>query len=106
MLFPCGQMMLYHMGFQVLRPQVSFGVKFADDATRKGYLDDWQKRVSGPIWTEAPLSQFFRVADFDASKGFVLKDDVVASHKAKDQKAPTTGTHLGLPEKTPWQDAL
>jgi len=98
-------MTLYHMGFQILRPQCSFGVPFVGEDQRKAYLADWARRLAS-ISSEKPLTSFFGMADYDASKGFALKDDVVQARKAKDAKAPNVGQTLGLPPKTPWQDGL
>jgi hypothetical protein len=100
------QMMLYHMGFQILRPQCSFGVPFVGEEQRKAYLADWQKRLA-TVSSEKPLTSFFGLADYDVSKGFVLKDEVVqGKSKVKDAKAPNVGQTLGLPPKTPWQEGL
>jgi len=95
---------LKYIGFQVLSPHISFGVKFAPEEQRKGYISSWQTRLGGSIWTEAPLSAFFGMADFDLQT-FALKDDVVAKKK-KEGNAPTVGQHLGLALKTPWKEAL
>ena len=93
------------MGFQILRPQMNFGVKFLPEKDRKDLLSAWQDRLEHNIWTEQPLANYFNLADFDMRKGLQLKDEIV-SNKSKEENAPTVGQHLGLPLRTPWNNAL
>ncbi|XP_054856893.1 NAD(P)H dehydrogenase [quinone] 1 isoform X2 [Eublepharis macularius] len=95
-LWPLQSGTLHFCGFQILEPQIAFGIAHTPAEVRAQILEGWKKRLA-TIWDEEPLT--FAVTDsFDQSfaGGFVLKKEV--EEQLEDQKyGLTVGQHLGKP---------
>ena len=79
-------------GFEVLPPQIFYGMLEVSRERRTEMLEAWIKRL-GSIWTETPLP-FVSNKNFDVSKGHTLSDEYLEGMK-EDKEGPTLGHHLG-----------
>ncbi|KAM6430591.1 NAD(P)H dehydrogenase [quinone] 1 isoform 1-T1 [Liasis olivaceus] len=96
LLWPIQNGTLRFCGFQVLAPQIAFGIAHTPEEERSQVLEDWRRRLV-TIWEEEPLS-FAPNSLFELSfaKGFVLKKDV-QEEQEKEKYGLTVGQHLGKP---------
>ncbi|XP_007442038.1 NAD(P)H dehydrogenase [quinone] 1 [Python bivittatus] len=96
LLWPIQNGTLRFCGFQVLAPQIAFGIAHTPEEERSQVLEDWKRRLV-TIWEEEPLS-FAPNSLFELSfaKGFVLKKDV-QEEQEKEKYGLTVGQHLGKP---------
>uniref|UniRef100_A0A7J8CJY6 NAD(P)H dehydrogenase [quinone] 1 n=1 Tax=Rousettus aegyptiacus TaxID=9407 RepID=A0A7J8CJY6_ROUAE len=85
---------LHFCGFQVLEPQLVYGIGHTPIDTRIQILQEWKKRLE-KIWDETPLyfapSSFF---DLNFQAGFLMKKDVQEEQKSK-KFGLSVGHHLG-----------
>lgn len=85
---------LHFCGFQVLEPQLIYGVGHIPADARIQTLEGWKKRLA-TIWDETPLyfppSSFF---DLNFQAGFLMKKEVQEEHKNK-KSGLSVGHHLG-----------
>ena len=81
-------------GFDVLKPQISFGPSYTDDTGRRKMLSEWEARLKS-IFDEKPIP-FISVTNFDLMKGCVMSDECLEREK-KQKVASTIGHHLGRP---------
>lgn len=93
-LWPIQSGILHFCGFQVLEPQLAYGVGHIPPEARTQILEGWKKRL-GTIWDEtalyfAPSSLF----DLNFQAGFLLKKEVQEEQKNK-EVGLSVGHHLG-----------
>nr|XP_020844738.1 NAD(P)H dehydrogenase [quinone] 1 isoform X2 [Phascolarctos cinereus] len=93
-LWPIQSGILYFCGFQVLEPQLIYGIGHTPADERLQILDRWKKRLEN-IWEEKPLS-FAPSSYFDLNfqSGFLMKKEVQEEQKNK-QVGLSVGHHLG-----------
>ncbi|NXI71551.1 NQO1 dehydrogenase, partial [Anseranas semipalmata] len=94
LLWPMQRGMLHFCGFQVLAPQICYGVRHAAPEARAGMLSAWRSRLAA-VGEEKPLG-FVPSSCFELSVagGFVLKQEVLAQQEGQRQGL-TVGQHLG-----------
>ncbi|XP_075795894.1 NAD(P)H dehydrogenase [quinone] 1 isoform X2 [Pelodiscus sinensis] len=94
LLWPLQNGILHFCGFQVLEPQIAYGISHVPEGACLQILEDWQKRLA-TIWEEQPIS-FVPHSSFDLSfkGGFVLKEEVQDHQKAQ-KYGLSVGQHLG-----------
>ena len=80
-------------GFDVLAPNICFGITLADEEKRKMYLSAWEKRLE-TIFDEEPLS-FVPLSEFDLKSGLTLKEDSQMLKSAPKDTGLTIGQNLG-----------
>uniref|UniRef100_A0A7J8CJX4 NAD(P)H dehydrogenase [quinone] 1 n=1 Tax=Rousettus aegyptiacus TaxID=9407 RepID=A0A7J8CJX4_ROUAE len=94
LLWPIQSGTLHFCGFQVLEPQLVYGIGHTPIDTRIQILQEWKKRLE-KIWDETPLyfapSSFF---DLNFQAGFLMKKDVQEEQKSK-KFGLSVGHHLG-----------
>lgn len=94
LLWPIQSGTLYFCGFQVLEPQLIYGIGHTPADTRIQILKEWKKRLEN-IWDETPLyfapSSFF---DLNFQAGFLMKKKVQEEQKSK-KFGLSVGHHLG-----------
>ncbi|XP_065601510.1 NAD(P)H dehydrogenase [quinone] 1 [Cyrtonyx montezumae] len=88
------QVALHFCGFQMLAPQICYGVRYVGPEVRAQMLSAWKSRLS-TVEQEKPLS-FIPTSCFELSPagGFMLKREVLAKQEGK-QQGLTVGQHLG-----------
>ncbi|XP_037018624.2 NAD(P)H dehydrogenase [quinone] 1 [Artibeus jamaicensis] len=93
-LWPIQSGTLHFCGFQVLEPQLTYGVGHIPADARTQVLEGWKKRLEN-IWDETPLyfapSSFF---DLNFQAGFLMKKEVQEEQKNK-KFGLSVGHHLG-----------
>ncbi|XP_006909876.1 NAD(P)H dehydrogenase [quinone] 1 [Pteropus alecto] len=94
LLWPIQSGTLHFCGFQVLEPQLIYGIGHTPADTRIQILKEWKKRLEN-IWDETPLyfvpSSFF---DLNFQAGFLMKKKVQEEQKNK-KFGLSVGHHLG-----------
>ncbi|XP_032342538.1 NAD(P)H dehydrogenase [quinone] 1 isoform X3 [Camelus ferus] len=87
---------LHFCGFQVLEPQLTYGIGHTPEDARIQILEGWKKRLEN-IWDETPLyfapSSLF---DLNFQAGFLMKKEVQDEQKNKNFGL-SVGHHLGKP---------
>ncbi|XP_041504426.1 NAD(P)H dehydrogenase [quinone] 1 isoform X3 [Microtus oregoni] len=85
---------LHFCGFQVLEPQLAYGVGHTPPDARRQILEGWKKRLE-TIWEEKPLyfppSSMF---DLNFQAGFLLKKEI-QEEQEKNKFGLSVGHHLG-----------
>uniref|UniRef100_A0A8C8Y4Q9 NAD(P)H dehydrogenase [quinone] 1 n=2 Tax=Panthera TaxID=9688 RepID=A0A8C8Y4Q9_PANLE len=85
---------LHFCGFQVLEPQLTYGIGHTPTDARIQILDGWKKRLEN-IWDETPLyfapSSLF---DLNFQAGFLMKKEVQDEQK-NEKFGLSVGHHLG-----------
>ncbi|NXK46093.1 NQO1 dehydrogenase, partial [Chauna torquata] len=94
LLWPMQRGVLHFCGFQVLAPQICYGVRHVAPEARAQMLSAWRSRL-GAVGEEKPLG-FVPNSCFELSVagGFVLKREVLAQQEGQRQGL-TVGQHLG-----------
>ncbi|NXJ10599.1 NQO1 dehydrogenase, partial [Odontophorus gujanensis] len=94
LLWPMQVVALHFCGFQMLAPQICYGVRYVGPEVRAQMLSAWKSRL-GTVEQEKPLS-FIPSSCFElsAAGGFMLKREVLAQQEGK-QQGLTVGQHLG-----------
>ncbi|XP_040838377.1 NAD(P)H dehydrogenase [quinone] 1 [Ochotona curzoniae] len=99
LLWPIQSGMLHFCGFQVLEPQLTYGIGHTPEDARIQILEGWKKRLES-IWDETPLyfppSSLF---DLNFQAGFLMKKEVQDEQKNK-TVGLSVGHHLGKPIPT------
>ena len=80
-------------GFDVLSPNICYGVTLAGDEQRKEYLSTWQKRLQ-TIFDEEQLS-FVPLSEFDLKKGLTLNEESQMLKSAPQDVGLSIGQNLG-----------
>ncbi|XP_041504424.1 NAD(P)H dehydrogenase [quinone] 1 isoform X1 [Microtus oregoni] len=93
-LWPLQNGILHFCGFQVLEPQLAYGVGHTPPDARRQILEGWKKRLE-TIWEEKPLyfppSSMF---DLNFQAGFLLKKEI-QEEQEKNKFGLSVGHHLG-----------
>uniref|UniRef100_A0A8C9DC20 NAD(P)H dehydrogenase [quinone] 1 n=2 Tax=Panthera TaxID=9688 RepID=A0A8C9DC20_PANLE len=93
-LWPIQSGTLHFCGFQVLEPQLTYGIGHTPTDARIQILDGWKKRLEN-IWDETPLyfapSSLF---DLNFQAGFLMKKEVQDEQK-NEKFGLSVGHHLG-----------
>ncbi|NP_001166457.1 NAD(P)H dehydrogenase [quinone] 1 [Cavia porcellus] len=98
-LWPIQSGTLHFCGFQVLEPQLTYGIGHTPPDVRTEILAGWKKRLEN-IWDETPLyfapSSLF---DLNFQAGFLLKKEIEDEQK-NNKYGLSVGHHLGKPIPT------
>lgn len=85
---------LHFCGFQVLEPQLAYGIGHLPPDARTQVLEGWRNRLKN-IWDETPL--YFAptsLFDLDFQAGFLMKKEVQDEQENK-KFGLSVGHHLG-----------